>query len=87
MCAAIVCSEVANGAPILHAERTSPEDKADSGSQFLCGASSDDWQSAKVWAVHEVLKRDSSLTTFIDLPNGTILSRHSVNEKWNVTKR
>jgi hypothetical protein len=86
-CAAIVCLEVANGAPILYAERSSPEDKADSGWQFLCGASSEDWQSAKVWAVHEVLNRDPSLTALIDLPYGTILSRHSANEKWNVTKR
>jgi hypothetical protein len=82
--AAIVCSEVANGAPILHAERSEPEDQADSGWQFLCGASSENWQIAKVWAVHEVLEREPSLTHFIELPFGTVLSRSSQNTEWKV---
>jgi len=84
--AAIVCSEVANGAPILHAERSEPQDSADSGWQFLCGASSEDWQSAKVWAVHEVLERDPTLVEFIKLPCGTVISRHSPNAKWKIIK-
>jgi hypothetical protein len=83
-CGAIVCSEVAGGAPILHAERSEPEDEADSGWQFLCGAASEDWQVAKVWAVHEVLERDPTLKEFITMPYGTILYRHSANAKWEV---
>jgi len=84
--AAIVCSEVANGAPILRAERSEPQDQADSGWQFLCGAASEDWQAAKVWAVHEVLERNPTLIEFIKLPYGTVLSRHSPNAKWEIIK-
>jgi hypothetical protein len=80
--AAIVCSEVANGAPILHAERSEPEDEADSGWQFLCGSSTEDWQAAKVWALHEVLEREPTLSEFIGSPSGTILTRSSPNAKW-----
>jgi hypothetical protein len=82
--AAIVCAEVATGAPILHAERSVPEDAADSGWQFLCGAPSEDWQTTKVWAFHEGLERDPTLKEFITLPYGTILCRHSANAKWEV---
>lgn len=83
--AAIVCAEVASGKPILHAERSEPEDAADSGWQFLCGSSSEDWQAAKVWAIHEVLEREPSLTRFIDFPCGTVLSRRSPSAEWEIS--
>lgn len=84
--AAIMCSEVANGAPILRAERSEPQHQADSGWQFLCGASTEDWQAAKVWAIREVLERDSTLTEFVGLPYGTVLLRNSPDEKWTKIK-
>jgi len=83
--AAIVCAEVANGEPILHAERSKPEDPADSGWQFLCGSSSEDSQAAKVWAIHEVLEHEPSLTRFIDLPSGTVLTRPSPKADWKIS--
>ena len=86
--AAIVCREVAvDRAPILYAERTAPEDPADSGWQFLCGASEEDWQSAQVWAVHEVLTYEPSLQPFIEQPYGTIVKRPSKDASWVVTMR
>jgi hypothetical protein len=86
---AIVCSEVANDSmPILYAERSEPEDQADSGWQFLCGISSENWRNAQVWAIHEVLEREPSITPFIELPSGTVLSRKSPADEWriNVTR-
>jgi hypothetical protein len=83
--AAIVCSEVANDhMPILYAERSEPQDEADSGWQFLCGASAEAWRVAQVWAIHEVLEREPSLAPFIDLPSGTVLSRRSSADRWQV---
>jgi hypothetical protein len=83
--AAIVCSEVANNQkPILYAERSEPEDEADSGWQFLCGISTEDWSNAKVWAIHEVLEREPSLEPFVQLPTGTVLSRKSPTDEWQL---
>lgn len=85
--AAIVCSEVANdNMPILYAERSSPEDEADSGWQFLCGASSENWSTAQVWALHEVLNIEPSLLPFIELPAGTIIFRDSVADSWKIKR-
>ncbi|HVU08863.1 MAG TPA: DUF2185 domain-containing protein [Verrucomicrobiae bacterium] len=84
--AAIVCFEVANGAPILRAERSEPQDPADSGWQFLCGISSENWQTAKVWALREVLEREPTLAEFLESPFGTVLIRHSPNMRWKVIK-
>jgi hypothetical protein len=82
---AIVCSEVANGTkPVLYAERSAPEDEADSGWQFLCGSSSEDWRAAQVWAIHEVLEREPSLERFIESPIGTVLSRKSSADAWEI---
>lgn len=68
--AAIVCGDIANAnVPILYAERTDPEEPTDSGWQFLCGAPAEDWQSAQVWALHEVLEYDGSLLPYMDFPS------------------
>jgi hypothetical protein len=75
-----------NGASILHAERSEPQDETDSGWQFSCGSSTEDWRAAKVWALHEVLEREPTLADFMDLPFGTILTRSSPNSKWIKTK-
>jgi len=86
--AAIVCRDVAvEHAPILYAERTEPEDAADSGWQFLCGAEQEDWHSAQVWAVHEVLSREPSLGPFIELSYGTVVTRATEDSPWTVSKR
>jgi len=81
--AAIVCRDIAvNGLPIMSAERSQPEDEADSGWQFLCGNGEEDWESAQVWAIEEVLNRERSLSNFIEFPVGTVLTRSSPNGKW-----
>jgi hypothetical protein len=73
------------GEPLLHAERSKPVDPVDSGWQFsshlLGGGDPDDIQ---IWAVHEVLAREPSLQSFIDLPCGTILHRRSASAEWQV---
>ena len=84
--AAIVCDHVAvEGQPILNAERSEPLEDADSGWQFLCGGS-DHVTNAKVWALHEVVAMEPSLTSLIDLPAGTSLSRGSPTESWIVRR-
>ena len=69
--------------PLLHAERSKPVDPVDSGWQFsshlLGGGDPDDIQ---IWAVHEVLAREPSLLSFIDLPCGTILHRSLAGDEW-----
>jgi hypothetical protein len=83
--APIVCSEIANDrAPILYAERSQPEDEADSGWQFLCGSPSENWQTAQVWAVHEVLELEPTLKPFVDFPVGTVLQRASPESAWQI---
>ena len=83
--AAIVCSEVANGAPILYARRSKALEEADSGWQFLCGAGDEDVSLAQVWAIHEVVERDASISEFLGLPAGTVLTRSSPNDDWKVS--
>jgi hypothetical protein len=82
--AAIVCREVAEGAPILYAVKSNPVEPADSGWQFLCGASEEDPGVSQVWALHEVLDYEPTLERFVDKPAGTVLHRSSSNDKWNV---
>jgi hypothetical protein len=81
--AAIVCGHVAAGRlPILLAERSAPEDPADSGWQFLCAVEREDWNEAKVWSLQEIIDTDPSLATLIDLPIGTRLSRATSTADW-----
>ncbi len=83
--AVIVCKEVAEGAAILFAMRTEPLRDADSGWQFLCGAATEDETKAQVWAVHEVLEQDESLSDYMEFPVGTVLRRSSPGEDWTVS--
>ena len=84
--AAIVCEHVARmKMPILHAEKSEPDDDSDSGWQFLCGAEKEDWHKAQVWALHEVLAEDSSLIAFMGKPPGTVLTRSNPNQPWQVS--
>ncbi|MDX2111737.1 MAG: DUF2185 domain-containing protein [Verrucomicrobiota bacterium] len=86
--AAIVCADIVlKHESILYAERSAPEDTADSGWQFLCGADDEDWNLAKVWALHEVMELDESLKPFMKMPYGTILTRLSANDAWHVSRR
>jgi hypothetical protein len=81
--AAIVCEHVADKrARILCAERSEPEDDADSGWQFMCGAEEEDWKKAQVWALHEVVSLDPTLKRHLDLPSGTILRRSRLSAQW-----
>jgi len=82
-CAAIVCSHVAMGRkPILLAERSEPEEASDSGWQFLCGLEEEDWTTAQVWSVHEVVEIDKSLDRLVEMPIGTRLVRPAATAEW-----
>jgi hypothetical protein len=82
-CAAIVCAHVATAeCPILIADRSEPEDPADSGWQFLCGTKDENWNEAKVWSVGEVVESDPSLASLVNLPIGTRLVRVSAKAPW-----
>jgi hypothetical protein len=84
-CAAIVCEHIAIGRqPIKLAERSEPEEDADSGWQFLCGDPNEDWTKAQVWSLQEVIDSDSSLSAVADLPAGTRLARAAADESWEV---
>lgn len=86
--AAVVCSHVAGGArPILYAERTEAEDEADSGWQFVCGESDDDWHIAQVWALQEVVSEEPSVAAFVELPVGTVLRRRFSGSAWMISKK
>lgn len=81
--AAVVCREIAvDRVPILLAQRSDPEDDCDSGWQFLCGGAQEDWQTAQVWALGEVLSYDPSLSGLLTMPVGTVLRRSSPNARW-----
>ncbi len=86
--AAIVCGDIANeGEKILFAQRDEPEEPADSGWQFLCGAIDDeDWSKARVWALGEVLKYEPTLAPFLMLDPGTCISRKSVSDPWTLSE-
>ena len=81
--AAIVCSHVATGQrKILVADRGAPEDPADSGWQFLCGAEIEDWEQASVWSVQEVIDVEPTLASLVNMSIGTRLMRLSQNDEW-----
>ena len=86
--AAIVCHEVAKKQlPILYAKRSESENEADSGWQFLCGAIHENWSTAEVWSVGEVLEHDCSLVHLITLPVETVLSRVNTQSEWVVNDK
>lgn len=82
--AAIVCSHIARERyPILHAIRTEPLEPEDSGWQFLCNSGKEEQEEeAEVWLVGEVLGFEPSLSSFINSPVGTRLSRPDGTAKW-----
>ncbi len=81
--ASIVCSHVANGRPILRAVRDEPEMAEDSGWQFLCDlVGEENPETAQVWLVCEVLEKDFSLKSIINLPTGTIATRLGLDDPW-----
>ncbi|MCE4538543.1 DUF2185 domain-containing protein [Pelomonas sp. P7] len=82
-CAAIVCSHVAKDRkPILVADRETPEDPADSGWQFLCGAEFEEWNLAQVWSLGEVIDVEPTLEPFINMNAGSRLVRNSAQDEW-----
>jgi hypothetical protein len=82
--AAIVCSHVAKcHLPIKLAVKNAPSFPEDSGWQFLCGESPDeDIQEAQMWSIREVLKREPTLASFMDVPDNTCLRRDSETGEW-----
>lgn len=83
--AAIVCEHVASRrSPIRVAAKALPEDDADSGWQFCCGDAEEDWSRAQVWALHEVLRLEPSLSRFVDRPADTTLTRAKADAEWTV---
>jgi len=82
--AAIVCSHVAKcRLPIKLALKNAPSFPEDSGWQFLCGESSnEDVQEAQMWSIREVLEREPTLVSFMDVPETTCLRRDSENGEW-----
>lgn len=84
--AAILCSHIVlNSLAILRAVRDEPVMDEDSGWQFVCDSSlQDDSDLAKVWLIYEVLNYEPSLSEFIRLPPGTLLTREDANSEWVV---
>jgi hypothetical protein len=84
--AGIVCSHVAiDQKPILRAVRDEPTEPVDSGWQFLCGlVNHDETDSARVWAVCEILDYEPSLRQYMSYPVGTVLIRDDAASGWRV---
>ena len=81
--AAIVCSHVAEGVPIVRAIRDEPLEAADSGWQFLCARShADSINEAQVWSLSDVTGVAPSLLAFINAPVGTRLWRRDERSPW-----
>ncbi|MFN7643338.1 MAG: DUF2185 domain-containing protein [Burkholderiales bacterium] len=81
--AAIICGHAAKElAPIMRALRDVPEESADSGWQFLCGAIEEDFSEAQVWSIEEVLELAPDFLDFINLPPGTSLFRSIQSGPW-----
>lgn len=81
--AAVVCAHVAERtSPIRLAVRDEPDHAADSGWQFTCGQSGEDWQRAQLWALKEVLAMEPTLTPFVDCPPRLILVREDAERGW-----
>jgi len=85
---AIVCSHVASGKySILLAERSVPDEAVDTGWQFVCNSGTEEnVETAKIWALDEVLALEPSLRDFIDLPPGTELQRKDISSSWEIIK-
>ena len=84
--AAIVCPLVAQKKmPIVYAFRGEMTDPADSGWQFLSEMEVN-VEDLKVLSVNEVLEYEPSLKYYIELPEGTELSRSSGDGEWRVTE-
>lgn len=86
--AAIVCGHIAasDKPAVRYAQRDAPEEPADSGWQFFCGAEVEEWEEARVWSVREVLEVAPDLVEFIDFPIGTVLTRSGPAGAWVVEK-
>ena len=86
--AAIVCGHVAAKThPILFAERSQPDEPVDTGWQFVCNSGLDeDPESAKVWALDEVIALEPSLAAILDHPPGTQLIRKDASSPWQISK-
>src|SRR5258705_4228287 len=84
--AVIICSHAASREfPILFAERSAPEEPTDTGWQFVCNSGADETeQTAKAWALGEVLAVEPTLARFVHLPPWTQLLRKDLRCPWEV---
>ena len=82
--AVILCSHVANGAPILLAIRTEPAFEYDSGWQVLCNCHEENWKDAKIYSISEVLDLEPSLEDFIELPPDITIVRDDILSEWKI---
>lgn len=70
---------------ILYGERGDPVDPADSGWQFTEGSRDQSaFENAQIWTVREVLEVAADIAPFINMPVGTIISRSSRDEPWDI---
>ena len=81
--AALICSHCAEGLPILIAARDEPTGDDDSGWQFFCNSGQiESIEDAKVWSLYEVLKKETSLASYVDSIPGSVLRRDSCRSGW-----
>jgi hypothetical protein len=85
-CGAILSGEVATRTqPIMYAHRSERIDEFDSGWQFTAGAQDSlDATQMKLWRLDKVAELEPSLTSYLALPFGTILTRIERSDIWNV---
>lgn len=81
--AAVICSHCSEGVPILRAVRSKPVDDADSGWQFLCGVTAhNNIGGLKVWSIEEILEKEPTLKSWLDLSYGTAITRPREDLHW-----
>jgi hypothetical protein len=79
---AIVCRHVADGAPILLAARSEPDDPAAAEWRFGC-ALADAAEDLRVVPLVEVVRRDPSAVEIVLHPRGTTLERSAPGARWH----
>ncbi len=83
-CAAVICSHVVKGAPILRAVCDEPAFPEDSGWQFLCGVAPEEpEEGVQIWLVDEVIQKDPTLEKWLHLPPESTLVR-TPDSDWRI---
>lgn len=84
--AAIICVHAASVKhPIMLAERSVPEEPADTGWQFLCSKEThENAEDARIWSLQEIVEFEPSLKGLLNRPPGTTLHRVSPDSPWRI---